>query len=202
MKENLIWCGVDVAKNSLSVSLDQKCFDVPNSTAGRQKLVNRLRRLTTPVHLLCEASGGYEQPLVKRLQKAGFAIAVVEPARIRAFAKAAGIRAKTDPIDAGVIERFGRLIGPQATPIPTQVESRLRELTRRRAQLRDTLTLETNQLARLQDPLLRRLGKQLCETLKKQIARLEKELKSLVAANPPIQTKVQTMEEVSGVAGR
>ena len=199
MNESLIWCGVDVAKNSLSISLNQQLFEVANSTSGRQRLVERLRGMAAPVQVVCEASGGYEQPLVKRLQKAGFAIAVVEPARIRAFAKAAGIRAKTDPIDAAVIERFGRLIGPLAAPIPTEVESRLRELTRRRAQLRDLLTLESNQLAHLQDSLLRRQAKQLCSKVEKQIVQIEQELKKLVAEHQGLQTKAQTLEEVSGV---
>lgn len=151
------------------------------------------------VRVLCEAAGGFEQALVSFLRGAGILVCVIDPARIRAFAKAAGIRAKSDPIDASVIKRFGESIDPPCSPGAGPIQERLRQLTRRRSQLKEAQTLQGNQLALLSDPFLRRQALRLIATLKRQIVSLEKELHELVKSQTSIGDRVKTMEEVSGV---
>ena len=57
---------------------------------------------------VCESIGGYERLLVGRLRKTEVEVHVVHPSRVRAFAKACGYEAKTDPQDAQVLSRFGQ----------------------------------------------------------------------------------------------
>jgi len=72
---------------------------------------------------------------------------VVEPGGVRAFARAKGLRAKTDPIDAGVLRAFGEAIEPEPTLPPSQEQLRLGELVTRRTQLIDSLVAESNRSA-------------------------------------------------------
>ncbi len=53
-----------------------------------------------------EASGGYERSWAEALRAAGLEVVIVDPKRVRHFAKAAGRLAKNDPIDAETIARF------------------------------------------------------------------------------------------------
>jgi hypothetical protein len=56
-------------------------------------------KVLKPNLIVLEATGGFESVVVAALAGAGLPVAVANPAQIRAFAKAIGQRAKTDPID-------------------------------------------------------------------------------------------------------
>ncbi|MEZ4524868.1 MAG: transposase [Desulfobacterales bacterium] len=69
-------------------------------------------REAAPDLISMEATGGYETDLAGEIQSAGLPVAVVNPKRIRNFAKALGQTAKTDKIDARVIAEFGAALQP------------------------------------------------------------------------------------------
>ena len=86
---------------------------------------------------VCESTGGYERLLVSRLRKTEIRMDVAHPSRERAFARACGYEAKTDPQDAQVLSRFGQVF-PERTPPGWELEPELQELqdlVRRRRQL-------------------------------------------------------------------
>ena len=95
-----ITVGIDVSKDRLDVAVrpSGEHFAVPRTSAGLEDLVARLKALK-PNLIVLEATGGFETVVVAALARAGLPIAVANPAQIRAFAKAIGQRAKTDPID-------------------------------------------------------------------------------------------------------
>src|SRR5690242_18453046 len=96
-----IYTGLDIAKLNLQLYLAGRIHDLPNTTAGHQRL---LKLLFQPgVHVICEATGGYEREVVRALHEAGVCVSVLNPARVRHFARATGQRAKTDHIDAAVL---------------------------------------------------------------------------------------------------
>ena len=72
-----------------------------------------------------EATGGYENQLVQVLHKNSIALAVVNPRRVRDFAKGIGIDAKTDPIDAGVIAYYGEVAKPAPQPAKSKEAKKL-----------------------------------------------------------------------------
>ncbi len=99
--------GIDVGKANLDVSVSGGSvvrFD--NTTAGITKLINHLNDQDTAL-ALCEPTGGYERLLTGRLHQAEIPVQVVHPGRVRAFAKACGYEAKTDPLDAQALARYG-----------------------------------------------------------------------------------------------
>ena len=108
--------GIDVSKVRLDVALagGKEVRAWPNNPDGRERLSVWLGQKVELVVL--EASGGLETPLVSQLVSDGLAVAVVNPTRIRAFAHAEGLLAKTDKIDARVIAEFAAYIQPDPTP--------------------------------------------------------------------------------------
>ena len=122
-------CGIDVSKDRLDVAVrpSGERFVVARNGAGLDELVARLKMLK-PYLIVLEATGGFETVVVA----AGLPVAVANPAQIRAFAKVIGQRAKTDPIDAGVIAHFGEATGVIPRPLPNQATQQLADLVARR----------------------------------------------------------------------
>ena len=110
------WIGIDVAKESLDVAYASpggiERHLVENSRCGHSSLIERLPA-QGEARVVVEATGGYERALVTALIEAGYRVAVVNPRQVRDFAKALGILAKTDRIDALVLARFGEQVRPR-----------------------------------------------------------------------------------------
>ena len=102
-----------VAKSSLQLQFQNQSHSLPNSAAGHRRLRALLHASDTPVHVVCEASGGYEQNDVRALQEAQTPVRVVDPARVRHFVCASGQRAKTDRIDAALLAHYGEQMQPR-----------------------------------------------------------------------------------------
>ncbi len=106
--------GIDVSKDSLEVAVtpQTQSWRVPYHTAGMDRLIDRLRTLGR-VLIVLEATGGWERRAVAELLQAGFEVARVNPRQVRDFAKALGLLAKTDRLDAQVLARFAQQIQPR-----------------------------------------------------------------------------------------
>src|ERR1700733_9399761 len=130
MKENAstVYVGVDVAKATLQVHRQGRQTELRNTAAPQAKLCRELKTLPA-VHVVCEATGGYEQELGGALHKAKIPVSVVNPARVRAAAQAQGQRAKTDRIDAAMLTDYGQRYQPQPTPPASPVQRQLAALT-------------------------------------------------------------------------
>jgi transposase len=195
---NILHAGLDVAKSSLQLDLARTQHTLTNDAKGHAKLLKLLN--THPeVHVICEATGGYEKPVVRALHAAQSPVTVVEAGRVRHFAKAKGLRAKTDPIDAVVLSEYGRTFKPDATPAPTAQQSRLAELSTRRLQLVDALTAETNRAEHYTEPVCVKQSRQLVKLLEKQIAACNAEIQTLIAADEVLKTKAQRLDAIPGV---
>ena len=96
--------------------------------------------------VVCESTGGYERLLVSRLRKAELAVQVAHPSRVRAFARACGYEAKTDPRDAQALSRYGQVFPDSDTLEPEPGREELRDLLRRRRQLVEQRVQEMNRL--------------------------------------------------------
>jgi transposase len=201
MKEEVVYCGIDLAKGQLDIVLEDKHWQVANQKPAINRLAKQLKKLG-PIHVICEASGGYEQVLLSALQQAAVPVTLVPPNRVRQFARAAGMLAKTDRIDASVLVRFGQAIEPAATPPLPEPVRRLRELDRQRCHLRDVLTAEQNRLAQLSDTQLRSLQRALVRQLSKQIALIDSRIKDLIAQDQILCSKAQKLTSFVGVGER
>ncbi len=148
---------------------------------------------------MLEATGGYEQPLVGAMHKAAIALSVIEPSRVRAFARAKGLRAKSDPIDAAVIAAFGHAIKPPATSPPSARQQRLASMVLRRRQLLDHVSMEANRSAHYQEPLLQAQARALLKLLREQVRQCDLAIAEILAQDPLLTARAARLREVPGV---
>jgi transposase len=196
---SIIYAGLDVAKLSLQLHLQDESHSVPNTAAGHARLLALLRAAAAPVHVICEASGGYEQSVVHALHQAELAVCIVDPARVRHFARATGQRAKTDRIDAALLARYGEQVRPRPTAPLSAAMAQMRELVRRRAQLLEVLQLSRQHASHLTLPGLRRQSAALVRQVRRQIAAVEKQIQTVVADEESLRQRAQQLQSVSGV---
>lgn len=194
----LVYAGLDIAKASLQLHLAGRFHDLPNTPAGHAQLVERLRAVPD-VQVICEATGGYERGPVAALQAATLPVSVLNPARVRHFARAAGRLAKTDPIDAAVLTAYGQAFRPAATPAPTAAQSALAALVARRLQLQEMLVAERQRAQACATPELRRLFGQLERQLEKHLAKVEALLEQHLQSQSELATKAEKLDAITGV---
>ena len=148
------YVGLDVAKDRLDYTVDGlRCDHVPNTPIGHERLLAVLRPLGA-VRVICEATGGYEHAIVAAMLVAHMEVCVVNPGRVRAFAHAEGLLAKTDRLDAQLLRRFGQKVQPRLHAPMDQAAVTLRELLDYRRQVSDQLVAARNRLE-LAGPVLR-----------------------------------------------
>ncbi|HEV2040022.1 MAG TPA: transposase [Casimicrobiaceae bacterium] len=175
MNQSKTYLGIDISKERLDVAaLDpQKEWSLPNGAAGFARLIAQLGAWPEEVVVVCEASGGYERDLIAALQKAGVAVALLNPRQVRDYARAWGLLAKTDRIDARVIARYGAHFEPEPLALRTAEQSRLRELVERHRQLTAARVSEANQAQHLQCADLRRLSRAHLRLLERQLEAID-----------------------------
>jgi transposase len=143
------YIGIDVSKATLEWACDSPAAaseTVSNNDAGWAMLARRCAELQ-PTLVVLEATGRYEIGIATTLTLAGWPVAVVNPRQVRDFAKAAGLLAKTDALDAQVLARFGARMQPSPRPLPDDLQADLQALVTRRHQLVEMLTAERHRRA-------------------------------------------------------
>lgn len=194
----ILYVGLDVAKSSLQLDLAGKSHALTHDAKGHARLI-QLLKAQPPTQVVCEATGGYEQPVVRSLHAVGLPVSIVEAGRVRHFAKAKGLRAKTDPIAAAVLSEYGRAFKPAATRAPTATEDRLAEWSTRRHQLIATRIAETNRADHYTDQLLLSQSRQLLRLLEKQIAVCDQTLAELIAGDATLKVRAARLDAIPGV---
>src|ERR1700681_4466941 len=202
MKEAIVYVGIDVAKAYLDVAWQEQRQRVPNDAVGRNQLLKRLKQINGPVQVICEASGGYERGVVRALQAGGFKVSVVQASRVRQFARAAGILAKTDSIDAQVLCVFGEALRPDGSVASEPQQDRLREVESQRRHLSRLLVAEQNRGAQLAEASMRALNRSLIRQIKKQIDQIDLLIKKLITQSPELCAKAKKLITIAGVGPR
>jgi len=197
--ENII-VGIDVSKDRLDVAVrpSGEAFAVERNARGLEALVARLRELSPHVVAL-EATGGFETVVAAALAAAGLPVAIVNPAQVRAFAKALGKRAKTDPIDAAVTAHFAEATNVMPRPLADEATRLLADLVTRRRQIVEMIGAERQREQRLTGPRLRKSIARLLKALEKELASLDGDIDDAVRGSPAWREKEDLLESVPGV---
>lgn len=193
-----VYAGLDIAKATLQLHLSGRLHDLANDPAGHTQLVQSLEAVPG-AHLVCEATGGYERAVVAALQAAGQPVSVVNPARTRAFARATGQRAKSDPIDAASLSAFGAALQPAPTPAPTAGHTELAALVTWRQQLKDSLVIAKNQAEHHRTPFVCAEHAKLVRHLESRLEKVEAELTAALARHASEQAQVIRLTQIRGV---
>jgi transposase len=202
MKNAVVYVGVDLAKAYLDVVWAERSRRFSNSKSGLDALMQWIKQSALPVQFICEASGGYERALLEAAEQNRMKISLVQANRVRQYARAAGILAKTDKVDAGVLCAFGNAMQPEPTSPLSAQQKQLRELEAQRRHLSRIAVAEQHRLAQLNDPQLQRLTRQLLSTLKKQMAAIDVRTAALIGQDQTLREKAQKLTAIAGVGSR
>ena len=192
--------GVDVSKGQLDVFIDTvgQRLRVDNDDAGVARLLATL--LEHKVRLVVvEATGRYHRRLAAALLEAGVDVAVVNPQQVRAFARAAGKLEKTDRIDAEVLARFGRALGPRAAVKTPENQAVLSDLVSRRRALVQVRVAEANRAHDQLPRLAASQSRKLLRLIDQQVEDLDREIARLVEADDESGQKAKVIDSVPGI---
>jgi transposase len=191
--------GLDVSKAWIDAhSLpDAQIRRFENNDSGLEQCLAWVR---TQPDCLCvaEATGGFETAVAGLLASAAIPIAVVNAKHVRDFAKAFGILAKTDRVDARVLALFAQKRRPPLRPLPDEAQRQFINLVDRRRQLVAMRAQEQTRLG-LAKGLSRESLKAHIEWLSSAIADLDRELTVTVRSSELWLVKSKLLASVPGV---
>ena len=190
-----VYCGVDVSKKHLDAYIQSKTIRFANTLKG----ITRLMKHGDGFHYVFESTGGYERLAAWHMLGAGLTVSIVNPGRVREYAKSIGQIAKTDRIDAQIITHFAELVHPRKTELPSEEQRRLTVLVERRKQMLDMKTAETNRLETAGEPYARRMIQKHCRWLEKQILEIEQGIEDTINNNDEMSLKAQRMRPIKGL---
>ena len=148
--------------------------------------------------IVIEATGGYEMPVVAELAHAKLPTAVINPRKVRAFARSIGQLAKTDKLDAKLLAHFAAAIRPTARSLPSAEEEQLTGLLVRRRQLVDMLTMEKNRLHTVRSALREDIREHIA-WLQAKLAKIDEEIDLFVRDSSPWKEKDAILRSAPGV---
>ncbi len=191
--------GIDVAKDKLDIAVlgEKKASQVGNDETGITKLIKKMKALK-PVLIVVEATGGYQRTVVLGMYEAGLPVAVVNPARVRQYARASGLLAKTDKLDAFNLAEFGKQMKPRKFEAKSESERQVSALLVRRRQLEEMLKAEKSRLRTVSGEM-RGSIERMIEMLKEEIKRLEKELDRFMKENSDWREQEEILTSAKGV---
>jgi len=200
--------GIDVSKAHLDADVwpqrPSAAIHIANDDAGCAALVEHFRRLNVR-RVVIEATGGYEWRVVDALRDAGFDVRIVNPKRVRDYARSLGILAKTDALDAAVLARYAGQLDEEAPEIPDDHQRGRDRLVTRRRQLIGMRTMEHNHREHTRDPKLIKQIERAVELFDRQIAEVEKLIDESINDDPiakAIDARLQTVDGIGAVTSR
>ena len=196
--ENYI--GIDVAKQNFDLCcLNQKEIrQFENNTKGIRKAIKVITKLQ-PKLVVMEATGGYEASLAAELHAARLPVAVVNPRRIRDFARANGQLAKTDKLDAAVIALFAARMRPPTQEQIDHNSRRMKALVTRRNQLIRMHTAENNRREHVLDRVIDRSLKKIIKMIEREIEDVEQLIREQLDSMPDLRAKAHILDSAPGI---
>lgn len=208
-----IFVGIDVAKAQLDVTItkadDQHSsaqvverLQCGNDTAGLTHLLERVRHIADPssasVHIVMEATGGYQALAAVTLAQAGYPPAVVNPRQVRDYGKSSGRLAKNDRLDADLLALFAERVRPEVRPLPTQWEQDCGALLLRRTQLLEMITAEKNRRHIAPAAIIAQITTHI-QWLQQQLKQIDKDLEQMVQQSPLWLGKENLLRSMPGI---
>lgn len=195
----MVGVGIDIGKDCVDVALkDRHAGQFPRTPDGLAEVVAWMHTLERP-RAIVEASGGYEAIVLRTLYAADLEVILIQPRRARQFAKAMGLLAKTDAIDAVVLAAMAEApLRDPAWEAPPEHVADLRALVDARRKLvaeRDALTLRV----RSARPIVREPLERLREAIKAEIGELQRRIQALIDHHPDLTRDAKTLTETKGI---
>jgi transposase len=194
------YLGIDVSKDKLDLAVDghNDVITFANDPAGIAALLQRVGA-THPSLIVLEATGGYERAVLQAALDANLPIARVQPARVRHFAKAQGLLAKTDDIDARLLALYARCLQPAISEKRSQNQIELEALLVLRRQLIDARTAHSNQRRMSQSDLARQELDRFLRQIHDHIKKVDRHIARLIDSDDDLSGRRDLLRTVPGV---
>lgn len=195
---DLVHVGIDVSKQHLDVATSRSpsISRFSNDAEGFRQLLGKLPP-AGQTQVVIESTGIYHFDLLVHLVEHDHAVAVVSPARVRAFARAMNILAKTDALDASVLVRFSQRVEElHFAAIPSENQRKLHALITRRRQVVELATREKNHLEATRDRTAREDITRTLKFIEHSVRQLEQQIRELVESDDqwkPLDTLLQSV---------
>ncbi len=188
---------LDVSKRRLDYGLEPgRSAAVANTEEGIAVLIGRLADYPQ-ARVVCESTGGYERALLVALGQANIAVSRVHPGRVRAFARAEGLRAKTDKIDVELLRRYAVAMQPRVDVMPDREVEVLRDLLDHRRQLDEQRVLFGNRLETA-GPTLRGLIEAQIAHLEQSLREMEIRIREHIRSHEVLRIKSERLQQLQG----
>jgi transposase len=201
-QDGLIVAGIDIAKDKADVCIravsQRQTF--PSTAEGRRQLISWLRKHNATKAVM-EASGGYEREWAKALREKDIEVRIVDPKRVRHFAKSAGRLAKNDVIDADTIAWFAEIFGEAPGQAHDAARETLQQMVNARLGLLDMRTMVSNKGEHDVPEPVKKGHARLLKAIAVEIAKLETAIAAMVKATPHFAGLAEIIESVPGLAG-
>jgi transposase len=198
---NLTHVGIDVSKKALDVATsDSKSIrQFSNDSAGFKQLQASLPAVER-TQIILESTGIYHVELLMHLLEQGFRVAVVTPSRIRSFARALGVQAKTDKLDATVLVKFSIAVEDlHFAVLPSENEQKLHALVTRRRQIKEIVIREKNHQEAARDADARRNIKAALDFFDEQEKVINRQITELLNSDDHWRDLSQLLQSVPGI---
>jgi transposase len=196
--------GIDISKKDFHVVLlkeerGSKPKKFTNNTEGFESLNKWLKKSgVEELHACMEATSIYGDALAEFLYEAGYQVSVVNPARIKGFAKSELLRTKTDSVDAALIARFCAAIKPSLwKPAPPEVKD-LQALLRRLESLTEMYQQEENRWETATETVAK-LTKAHLDYIKEQQAEIKKMISDHFDQHPHLKQQRELLTSIPGI---
>lgn len=191
--------GIDISSKRLDCywSHTNKHQSFENSSSGIAQLISKIQK-ENPTWVIFEPTGGYEIDLTIQLAQTNIGFSMVQPYRLRSFAKSCGQLAKTDKLDAKLMAIYGKTMNPKETILGTKAQQELSGFVMRRRQLVDLLSMERQRLDQWHDSMIHKDIQDHCDYLKKSILALEEQIKVCINQDDHL---VKVSKALQGVVG-
>lgn len=193
--------GLDVSKRKVDACIrspELQHVSMPSTPEGEAELIAWLRKHHVGTAVM-EASGGYERSWVEILHAAGIKVRIVDPKRVRYFAKSAGRLAKNDPIDAETIAWFAETFADQATQAHDPQRAELDRLVKARASMKELASQIAQWNEHRQPDLVAKAHDTLARTVRAELRKLDAAITAKIKANPLFARRAEIIRSVPGL---
>jgi transposase len=200
-QDDLVVAGIDVAKDKVDVCIRSQSLRraFASTTEGRRELACWLRQRKVGSAVM-EASGGYEREWAKTLRAARIEVRIVDPKRVRSFARSAGRLAKNDTIDAEMIAWFAETFGEAPHQAWDAERERLAQIVNARQALLDLQSDLQNRSEHSRPEVVQRVQARLLKKIAAELATLGAAIAATVKATPRFAELAEIIESVPGLA--
>jgi transposase len=199
MDSTVAIAGIDVSKGKLDVHIlpSNLAFIVSRDARGLPQLAGGLRKAGVE-RVALEASGDYERMVMEALEAEGLAVQLLNPTRVRRFAEAAGMLAKTDPIDARLIALYAQHFPDKGLSRRPEQARKLAEFLSLRTMLMGIVSQARNRLEHLRQPALRELAETFLVQAEASLKQIEAGLAKSIADDEAMARKAKLIRSFIG----